>query len=278
MSKINLKPTHKAIAEYYRSLHDYGKFGFDNEGSVSPPFAVLLESAARQLKWNLIQQYQKKSKGKSLRIDGAVVDQWGLPHGYWEAKDSKDDLRKEVKNKFAVGYPKDNIIFQEPAKAILYQNATEVGEFDLLKADELVRLLELFFDYVPPAFEEWEDAAKKFHEQLPELSDALLKVLDDAKINNKAFQTAFAAFYDLCRTSINPNLSEKAVEEMLIQHLLTERIFRTVFQNSEFTQRNAIAKEIETVIRALTSQSFSREEFLKRFDHFIKPSSKRLRR
>ena len=115
-----------------------------------------------------------------------------------------------------------------------------------------------------------EQAAKKFHEQLPELGDALLKVLDDAKINNKSFQTAFATFYDLCRTSINPNLSEKAVEEMLIQHLLTERIFRTVFQNSEFTQRNAIAKEIETVIRALTSQSFSREEFLKRFDHFYK--------
>ena len=57
---------------------------------------------------------------------------------------------------------------------------------------------------------------------------------------------------------------------MLIQHFLTERIFRTVFHNSEFTQRNAIAKEIENVIRALTSQSFSREEFLKRFDHFYK--------
>ena len=51
---------------------------------------------------------------------------------------------------------------------------------------------------------------------------------------------------------------------------MTERIFRTVFQNSEFTRRNAIAKEIETVILALTSQSFSREEFLKRFDHFYR--------
>lgn len=270
MSKISLKPTHKVITDYHTSLHNYSQLGFHNEGAVSPPFAVLLESAAKQVKWHLIQQYPKKFKGKLLRIDGAVVDQWGLPHGYWEAKDAKDDLRKEVKNKFAVGYPRDNIIFQEPSKAILWQNEREVGEFDLLNPDELVRLLELFFDHQPPEFEQWEQAARKFHEQLPELSDALLKVLDDAKINNKAFQKAFASFYDLCRTSINPNLSEKAVEEMLIQHLLTERIFRTVFQNSEFTQRNAIAKEIETVIRALTSQSFSREEFLKRFDHFYK--------
>ena len=74
MSRINLKPTHRSVDEYYRSLHDYSQFGFFNEGSVSPPFAILLESAAKQVKWNLIQQYAKKSKGKSIRIDGAVVD------------------------------------------------------------------------------------------------------------------------------------------------------------------------------------------------------------
>jgi predicted helicase len=270
MPIINLKPTHKAVAEYHNSLHTYGQLGLYNEGTVSPPFAILLESAARQVKWNLVQQYQKKVKSKNIRIDGAVVDQWGLPHGYWEAKDEKDDLRKEIKKKFAVGYPSDNIIFQEPSRAILVQNNAEIGEFDLLKPDELVRLLELFFEYQPPAFEEWEQAAAKFHEQLPELSRVLLKVIDDSKINNKKFQKAFADFYELCRSSINPNLSEKAVEEMLIQHLLTERIFRTVFNNSDFTKRNVIAREIENVILALTSQSFSRDEFLKRFDHFYR--------
>ena len=45
---------------------------------------------------------------------------------------------------------------------------------------------------------------------------------------------------------------------MLIQHLLTERIFRTVFNNPDFTRRNVIAAEIEKVIDALTSQAFSR--------------------
>ena len=65
-----------------------------------------------------------------------------------------------------------------------------------------------------------------------------------------------------------PNLSEAAVEEMLIQHLLTERIFRTVFSNSEFTRRNVIAREIETVITALMSHAFSREDFLRSLDPF----------
>ena len=53
-----------------------------------------------------------------------------------------------------------------------------------------------------------------------------------------------------------------------MQHLLTERLFRNVFDNPEFTKRNVIAAEIEKVIAALTSQSFSREAFLKRLDYF----------
>ncbi|HEY0377768.1 MAG TPA: type ISP restriction/modification enzyme [Pyrinomonadaceae bacterium] len=57
---------------------------------------------------------------------------------------------------------------------------------------------------------------------------------------------------------------------MLIQHILTERIFRTVFKNPDFTRRNVIAVEIEKVVDALTAQAFSRAEFLRRFDHFYR--------
>jgi predicted helicase len=57
---------------------------------------------------------------------------------------------------------------------------------------------------------------------------------------------------------------------MLIQHLLTERIFRTVFNNPDFTRRNVIAAEIEKVIDAMTSQAFSRDSFLQSLDRFYK--------
>ena len=50
---------------------------------------------------------------------------------------------------------------------------------------------------------------------------------------------------------------------MLIQHLLTERLFRKVFNNPDFVQPQRDRREIEKVIDALTSQSFSRDEFLK---------------
>lgn len=57
---------------------------------------------------------------------------------------------------------------------------------------------------------------------------------------------------------------------MLIQHLLTERLMRNLFQNPEFTQRNIIAAQVEHVIDALASGSFSRQEFLQRLDPYYK--------
>jgi predicted helicase len=57
---------------------------------------------------------------------------------------------------------------------------------------------------------------------------------------------------------------------MLVQHLLTERIFRKVFNNEEFLKRNVIAAEIEKVISSITLKHFSRDTFLKSLDHFYK--------
>lgn len=55
---------------------------------------------------------------------------------------------------------------------------------------------------------------------------------------------------------------------MLVQHLLTERVFRKVFDNNEFLQRNVIAAEIEKVIQSITAKHFSRDTFLKPLDRF----------
>ena len=117
---------------------------------------------------------------------------------------------------------------------------------------------------------DWDDAVTHFQNQVPELGQALQELIEKEQKSNARFRAAFDDFYALCRQSINPNLSREAVEEMLIQHLLTERIFRTVFNNPDFTRRNVIAAEIEKVIDELTSQAFSREGFLKSLEHFYK--------
>ena len=108
----------------------------------------------------------------------------------------------------------------------------------------------------------------QFRDRVPDIGRGLAKLIQKERQTNRRFTIAFVDFYDKCRQSINPNLSEAAVEEMLIQHLLTERIFRTVFSNTDFVRRNVIANEIEKVIDALTSQSFSRRDFLQSLDRF----------
>ena len=103
---------------------------------------------------------------------------------------------------------------------------------------------------------------------MPELGDKLAALIETERQNNPHFQEAFTSFHRQCRAAINPNLSVVAVEEMLIQHLLTERIFATVFKNRDFTRRNIIAREIEKVIDVLTEHALNRDQFLESLDPF----------
>ncbi|MBD2294302.1 DEAD/DEAH box helicase [Anabaena sphaerica FACHB-251] len=269
MSSLNLKPTHKPIKQYYEELENFKKLGVVHETAVKAAFQKLLESCCQQFKWTLVQEYAiKRPKKQPLRVDGALVDDFNLPRAYWEAKDSKDNLKKEVQKKLAVDYPKDNIIFQQPERAILYQDGKLVMDEDITNPQNLVDVVRQFFEYRPPAIEQWEKASNEFGFRVKENATALLELIREQSKKNKKFIDAFAEFLQLCRQSINPNLSEAAVEEMLIQHLLTERIFRSVFNNPDFAQRNIIAVEIEKVINALTSKSFSRSHFLSSLDRF----------
>ena len=74
----------------------------------------------------------------------------------------------------------------------------------------------------------------------------------------------------LCQSSINPNISREAVEDMLVQHMMTERIIRRVFNVEAFARRNVIAREITEVVDALTLKFFNLREFLGGLDSFYK--------
>lgn len=268
MSDLNLKPNHKAVKDYYQALNNLATLGVSHEGAVSPAFAALLRQCARQFDWTLLEQHSVKRNGHPIRVDGALADAFKLVHGYWEAKDSSDDLDKEIKRKFAVGYPKDNILFQAPDRVIIWQDARQVLDEDITQPERLIEALRTFFSYQPPAYELFEQAVEEFKLKVPELAAGLLQLIEKERASNQRFIQAFESFSNLCRQTINPNISTQAVEEMLIQHLLTERIFRSVFNNPDFVERNVIAREIEKVIVALTSQSFSKHEFQQSLDRF----------
>ncbi len=268
MPQLSLKATHKPVRDYYDALHTLGQLRLSSEGNVAPAFAALLGHCARQVNWTLAEQFSMRQRSGLIRVDGALVDEYRLVHGIWEAKDSGDDLAREVQSKFARGYPRDNTLFQAPERAILWQDGRQVVDSSIKEPEALVEVLRTFFAYQPPAYEAWEQAVDEFKERVPQLAAGLLELIQQERKRNQPFIAAFEAFMELARQAINPNIAVQAVEEMLIQHLLTERIFSKVFNNPDFVQKNIIAAEIEKVIRALTAQKWSRGEFLKGLDRF----------
>ena len=271
MSVLSLKPSHKAVTAYYATLAQFEKLGIKHESAVRSAFQTLLDHCARQVGRVLVPEYRLKGKGgKSIIADAAILDQDAKVFnlGLWEAKDTADDLEKEVKAKFAAGYPKENILFWQPGRAMLYQGGELFHDANLTKPDALIEVLGHFFAYRPPVFVEWEKAAEEFKQRVPELGASLARLIRAERQTNVKYKAAFVDFLALCRTSLNPNLAEDAVEEMVVQHLLTERIFRKVFEVGEFMRRNVIAAEIEKVIAALVSKNFDRDRFIKSLEHF----------
>ena len=269
MPNLNLKPTHKPIRDYYATLQQYEQHDVTHEGAVSAPFETLLNTCARQVNATLIPQYaMRTATDDRIVIDGAVIDEYGIPLAYWEAKDIDDDLDIAVQQKRDAGYPLDNILFQTPERGILIQNGQTALDLDISEPANLVESLKYLFAYTAPALDNWQTAVTDFRSHVPDLANNLMELIEQRYERDPSFKKAFTDFYEICRTSINPDLSRAAVEEMLIQHILTERIFRTVFNNSAFTCRNIIAREIENVVDELIRHAFSREEFLKPLDRF----------
>ncbi|MBW3634903.1 MAG: N-6 DNA methylase, partial [Armatimonadetes bacterium] len=209
------------------------------------------------------------------KVDGAVRDEYSSL-GYWEAKDEKDALEIEIKKKIALDYPVTNTIFEDTQHAILWQNARQIGKFDLRETAQVGELLDRFFGFSESDREGFESAVRAFIERVPELARALKRKIDDESGNAK-FKAAFGSFFAVCQTALNPAIKESTVKEMLIQHLLTERLFKTVFQDEKWFAGNIIAGEIEGVIAALTSAKWNRADFLKSLDPFFKPIEDRAR-
>ena len=269
MPTLSIKSTHKPIKNYYTELAEYAKVGAEHEGAVRTAFQNLLQHYCRQADLILVCEKTRYTRQKRrIQIDGEVVDAFDLPHGHWEAKDTHDDLPTEARKKSEAGYPFKNIIIQSPIQALLYQNGHLRLDVDLTDPSNLINLLNIFFAYQEENIVDWYAAVEEFKEKVPVLGRGVAKRIETEMRDNPEFRQAFQNFHQQCRASVDPNLTEAQVEEMLIQHLLTDRIFRTVFDNPDFTNRNIIAQEIEKVIQILTRRSPSRSEFLRPLDPF----------
>ncbi len=150
MPTLELKPTHKPVQNYYAALREFEELGVRHETGIRSAFQNLLDHCAHQHDWHLVPEWEiRRPRQHPLRVDGALLDNFRLTHGFWEAKDIHDDLRREARRKFDAGYPRDNIVFQTPHRALLYQNDALALDADLTKPPALIETLKLLVSLHP---------------------------------------------------------------------------------------------------------------------------------
>lgn len=186
----------------------------------------------------------RTAKGKTVYPDGTLKDALRLDWGYWESKDTDDDLEVEIEKKFLKGYPSSNILFEDSQTAILYQNGVEIERCDIHDPEALHRVISRFTNFTRAEVRDFRDAIEKFKADLPQVLNTLRDMIGQQAKENKPFVIARDAFLELCKHVINENVTLADVNEMLIQHILTEEIFTTVFDDPLFHKENNISKEL----------------------------------
>jgi hypothetical protein len=218
---LELAPTDPLIKTYLKDLQRLKGQDVTHELGLRAPFQNLLDKAARKRGWTFVSELPTSSGGKSIRPDGTVRDEFRLQRGWWEAKDTSDNLAAEIQRKIKAGYPTRNTIFEDTQTAVLYQDNCEAGEYALGEPVKIAELLNRFFSHNEADEREFERAMGEFKLRIPDLAQSLRDHIDEAHKKNRKFREAFAAFMTLCRASLNPELTDSNVDEMLIQHLLT---------------------------------------------------------
>jgi predicted helicase len=218
--------------------------GTERESVVREAFKDLLKGWAKDHDLTFIPEYEIQTPSRERRyVDGGLLHTLRVPFGYWEAKDSDDDLEAEIAKKFRIGYPRTNIIFEDSKAAILYQNGREVARCPTTDVDELEKLLQKFFAYERPEISEFRKAVEQFSVDLPAVLGSLRDLIQQVA-EEPAYKNASDTFLEHIRKAINPHLVLADVREMLIQHILTSEVFLAVFPGTTYHEENNIAKRL----------------------------------
>ncbi|NCR72371.1 MAG: N-6 DNA methylase [Microcystis aeruginosa LG13-12] len=238
------------ISQYQTEVEKIVQYGGSRkETSIRVAFQNLLNDYCKARDFLLIPELDYRTKsGKVVYPDGTVKDALRLDWGYWESKDQYDNLDEEIEKKLAKGYPNDNILFEDSQTAVLIQGGEERLRVSMRDDEALDGIINAFINYVRPEVEDFREAIASFKEDLPTILEALRGLIALQSETNRNFVTMRDNFLEICRKSINPEISLEDVREMIIQHILTEDIFINIFNESQFHRENNIARELQGVI------------------------------
>ena len=239
-------PSYPHIERYHAYLGELIEAGgSDNELNIRPAFQNCLAAYCNDHRERLT--LVPELPGPGGIPDGTVKDSLRMARGYWEAKDTDDNLDNEIQAKFNRGYPQDNIIFEDSRTAVLVQNREEAMRVDMSRPADLHRLITRFLSYELPEIEEFRQAQQQFKADLPSVLENLRQAVAEAEEGNADYREGVARFLELCHHSIGPAVSEADVREMLLQHILTQDIFLRVFAEDQFHRENNIARQLSAL-------------------------------
>jgi predicted helicase len=238
----------KLIQQYYNEKQRIRHLSKqDSEQVLRRAFARVLEAFAAKQNLSLIEEISHRTTQKNIiRFDGVLKNEMGLDFGYWEAK-ANVNLEDEIRKKFNKGYPKSNILFEDGVNAVLYQEGERIGSVEMANPDALNLLLQQFFAYETRELRDFRQAVADFKKDVPTIAGTLRQMIGTQSIDNQAFITKRNDFLTICQTSINPEIGLEEVDEMLIQHILTEQIFVAVFSDDQLVRENNIAQALSAV-------------------------------
>lgn len=247
-----------SIKQYQSEVEKIIHFGGTNkETAIRNAFYNLLNDYAKGKGLMMVPEISIKAanSNKTVTPDGTLKDSLRQDWGYWESKDEADDLDEEIQKKFAKGYPKDNIIFEDSKVAVLIQNGTQVYRVHMSDPKALHMLITDFINFERPEIRNFRKAIELFKQDIPKVTEALREIISENEKTNQKFIEASSVFLKLCQDSINPDVTQDDVREMIIQHILTEDVFNTIFDENQFHRENNIARELEQVINTFFSGS-----------------------
>ena len=255
-------PNFGSIHNYRSEVDQIKRYGGSTkETSIRRAFSSLINAYARPRDLLLVEElaYLNPRNHKRVTPDGTLKNVLRLDYGFWESKDTDDDLDVEVAKKFDKGYPDTNILFEDSETAILYQDGQRQLETRFDDDEALDKLLTTYVSFEHPEVREFKAAVEHFKQDIPSIVTTLRGMIQQQGKSNNAFRQRRETFLELCRSAINPTVTPDDVDEMLIQHILTEEIFISIFSETQFLDENNIARELKQVENTFFTGATKRE-------------------
>lgn len=192
------------ISQYHSEVEKIIQYGGSRkETSIRTAFQNLLNEYCKARDFLLIPELDyPTASGKIVYPDGTIKDALRLAWGYWESKDQDDDLDREIEKKFSLGYPNDNILFEDSKTAVLFQGEEETMRVSMGDIDALDTISNQLINYVRPEVQDFRSAIAQFQEDIPTILETLRNSITEEAEKNKSFQEARNKFLSICQESI----------------------------------------------------------------------------